>query len=262
MNNFKVTTYTAKALQGRIKNDPKLKKTIGAEVLDLAYEILWNCLGLSKNTRSKKYHTTMSAVFYLASKYNVDTMIDYDQKHRKASKVKQSENELRFVLNKFDQKFGFRDGRVRLFHADVILKAVAIVNDEYFTNFVKYPFMKRLSFYPKPSLTPVRSNFERKYSNQQSSTPISSKRSSVFDDSGYNSPLSMGRSGTPTCSSEIETPSLTPITANDCTYYYNESLEASYLPTEWSYSIEHDIPEVSGLSQLTSDYKTFPLPDF
>ena len=90
------TIYTAKGLQKELKIN-------GKKALDVAFKHLWNSLGLTK--KFQKYHVMMSAVFFIAQRYNVDSMTNYNDDHRRLTKIKQSEKELRYVLDKVDQKF-------------------------------------------------------------------------------------------------------------------------------------------------------------
>ena len=238
--------YTAKALQKELENSEAAAgmKINGKKVLDVAFKKLWDSLGLTR--KFQKYRLMMSAVFFISQRYNVESMTNYNDNHRRLTKIKQSEKELRYVLDNVDQKFRRKDNRLKgkMFLADVLLKAVAIVRNEYETQFLHYPFMKTLEYArinrnTSVNLTPVRrSGFNR----------ISTPRfnSGSLNDSGYSSPQQT-----------VDTLDYSPIDF----LHSHSSISPSLSVTNSSFGQFETCQSISGCSELSYEYKTFNLPE-
>ena len=109
------------------------------------HKIVMNLLrqALSNRATGCEKQVLLNVAVQIAGMYNLESFCDYSNpNYTKLKKALQGLHEVKFVLEKLDERFNVTDIRVRPTKCDFILKALAVLNHDYERIILNMHFMK------------------------------------------------------------------------------------------------------------------------
>ena len=99
-------------------------------------------LPINRSAGSEK-QVLLHVSVHIAGMYNLESFCDYaDPSFKKLSKPLQGLHEVKYVLKKLDDRFNVTDVRTKPTKSDFLLKALAVLNDDYERVILNMHFMK------------------------------------------------------------------------------------------------------------------------